>query len=173
MRLRNIPEAKNIVENSPFVIQQPDSLRGNWRDFWKNDHPVHLEVGMGKGRFLMEMSQRHPENNYLGMELYDSVLLRAIQRRQALEEPLLNLYFLCADARTLPEIFAGREVQKIYLNFSDPWPKRATPKGGSRPGSFWRGTARSCRRKGRWSSKPTTAACLSFLCRKCGNPAGF
>lgn len=123
MRLRNIPEAKNIVENSPFVIQQPDSLRGNWANFWKNDHPVHLEVGMGKGRFLMEMSRRHPENNYLGMELYDSVLLRAIQRRQALEEPLLNLYFLCADARTLPEIFAEREVQKIYLNFSDPWPK--------------------------------------------------
>ncbi len=123
MRLRNIPEAKNIVENSPFVIQQPDSLRGNWENFWKNGHAVHLEVGMGKGRFLMEMSRRHPENNYLGMELYDSVLLRAIQRRQALEEPLFNLYFLCADARTLPEIFAEREVQKIYLNFSDPWPK--------------------------------------------------
>ena len=112
MRLRNIPEAKNIVENSPFVIQQPDSLRGNWRDFWKNDHPVHLEVGMGKGRFLMEMSQRHPENNYLGMELYDSVLLRAIQRRQALEEPRLNQYFLLAAARTRPEILEGRVVEK-------------------------------------------------------------
>lgn len=123
MRLRNIPEAKNIVANSPFVIQKPDTLRGNWKEFWKNGHAVHLEVGMGKGRFLMEMSRRHPENNYLGMELYDSVLLRAIQRRQALEEPLENLYFLCADARTLPEIFAEREVQKIYLNFSDPWPK--------------------------------------------------
>lgn len=123
MRLRNIPEAKNIVANSPFVIQKPDTLRGNWKEFWKNGHAVHLEVGMGKGRFLMEMSRRHPENNYLGMELYDSVLLRAIQRRQALEEPLENLYFLCADARTLPEIFAERDVQKIYLNFSDPWPK--------------------------------------------------
>lgn len=123
MRLRNIPEAKNIVENSPFVIQNPCSLRGAWNKFWQNNHPIHLEVGMGKGMFLMEMSQRRPENNYLGMELYDSVLLRAIQKRQTMEKPMENLYFLCADARMLPDIFAEKEIQKIYLNFSDPWPK--------------------------------------------------
>lgn len=123
MRLRNIPEAKDIVENSPFVIQQPCRLRGNWKDVWHNDKPIHLEVGMGKGRFLMEMSLRHSENNYLGMELYDSVLLRAIQRRQAMEAESENLFFLCTDARMLPEIFAEDEIQKIYLNFSDPWPK--------------------------------------------------
>lgn len=123
MRLRNIPEAKEIVENSPYVIQDPCRLRGHWREFWQNDRPTHLEVGMGKGRFLMEMSLRHPENNHLGMELYDSVLLRAIQRRQSMEEDPDGLYFLCMDARLLPEIFAPGEVQKIYLNFSDPWPK--------------------------------------------------
>lgn len=123
MRLRNIPEAKKIVADSPFVIQNPSSLRGGWAKFWQNSHPLHLEVGMGKGMFLMEMSQKHPENNYLGIELYDSVLLRAIQRRQTLEAPMENLYFLCVDARMLPEIFAENEVQKIYLNFSDPWPK--------------------------------------------------
>lgn len=123
MRLRNIPEAKDIVENSPFVIQKPCRLRGNWKDVWRNDKPIHLEVGMGKGRFLMEMSLRHSENNYLGMELYDSVLLRAIQRRQAMEAERENLFFLCTDARMLPEIFAEDEIQKIYLNFSDPWPK--------------------------------------------------
>lgn len=123
MRLRNIPEAKEIVENSPFVIQNPCGLRGAWDAFWQNTHPIHLEVGMGKGMFLMEMSRRHPENNYLGMELYDSVLLRAIQKRNTLENPTENLYFLCADARILPDIFAEREIQKIYLNFSDPWPK--------------------------------------------------
>ncbi|MCI8814525.1 MAG: tRNA (guanosine(46)-N7)-methyltransferase TrmB [Lachnospiraceae bacterium] len=123
MRLRNIPEAKNIVENSPFVVQNPCCLRGAWNKFWQNTHPIHLEVGMGKGMFLMEMSQRHPENNYLGMELYDSVLLRAIQKRQTMEKPMENLYFLCADARMLPDIFAEKEIQKIYLNFSDPWPK--------------------------------------------------
>ena len=112
MRLRNIPEAK-----------QPCRLRGSWKDVWHNDKPIHLEVGMGKGRFLMEMSLRHSENNYLGMELYDSVLLRAIQRRQAMEAESENLFFLCTDARMLPEIFAEDEIQKIYLNFSDPWPK--------------------------------------------------
>ncbi len=123
MRLRNIPEAKAIVENSPFVVQQPFALRGNWAGLWQNNHPIHLEVGMGKGRFLMEMAQKHPENNYLGMELYDSVLLRAVQKRQAMDEPLENLYFLCMDARMLPEIFGEKEIQRIYLNFSDPWPK--------------------------------------------------
>lgn len=123
MRLRNIPEAKDIVAHSPFVVQNPALLRGGWDELWKNTHPIHLEIGMGKGRFLMEMSLKHPENNYLGMELYDSVLLRAIQKRQAMEERLENLYFLCTDARTLPEIFGKNEVSKIYLNFSDPWPK--------------------------------------------------
>lgn len=123
LRLRNIPEAKEIVEGSPFVIQEPARLRGRWSQFWQNSRPLHLEAGMGKGKFLMEMSQKHPENNYLGMERYGSVLLRAIQRRQALERPLGNLYFLCTDARMLPDIFGEKEVQKIYLNFSDPWPK--------------------------------------------------
>lgn len=123
MRLRNIPEAKDIVRNSPFVIQEPCRMRGRWEKLWDNGHPVHLEVGMGKGRFLMEMSLRHAENNYLGMELYDSVLLRALQRRRSMEEAMENLYFLCTDARMLPEIFAEGEIQKIYLNFSDPWPK--------------------------------------------------
>lgn len=123
MRLRNIPEAKDIVKNSPFVVQDPPALRGLWASLWQNNRPIHLEVGMGKGQFLMEMAQKHPENNYLGMELYDSVLLRAIQRRQTLDAPLENLYFLCMDARMLPEIFDKKEIQKIYLNFSDPWPK--------------------------------------------------
>ncbi len=123
MRLRNIPEAKDIVSNSPFVIQEPERLRGAWKNLWKNTGPIHLEIGMGKGQFLMEMSRKHPEINYLGMELYDSVLLRALQRRQALEEPLENLYFLCTDARRLPEFFGKNEISKIYLNFSDPWPK--------------------------------------------------
>lgn len=123
MRLRNIPEAKDIVADSPYVIQEPALWRGRWDSLWKAPRPIHLEIGMGKGRFLMEMSRNHPENNYLGMELYDSVLLRAIQKRQSLDEPLENLYFLCTDARTLTDIFGKNEVRKIYLNFSDPWPK--------------------------------------------------
>ena len=90
------------------------------------DQPLHIEVGMGKGRFLMDMAKLHPEINYVGIEMYDSVLLRALQKRERLEgegEKLTNLMFMCIDARLLPEIFEKGEVQKIYLNFSDPWPK--------------------------------------------------
>lgn len=87
---------------------------------------IHLEVGMGKGRFLMDMARLHPEINYIGIEMYDSVLLRAIQKREALAEEgenLSNLMFMRMDARLLPEVFEKGEVAKIYLNFSDPWPK--------------------------------------------------
>ena len=81
---------------------------------------------MGKGRFLMDMASRHPEINYVGVEMYDSVLLRALQKRERMEadgEKLDNLKFMCIDARILPDIFEKGEVQRIYLNFSDPWPK--------------------------------------------------
>ena len=90
------------------------------------EQPIHSEVGMGKGRFLMDMAKLHPEINYIGIEMYDSVLLRALQKREKLEEAgekLDNLKFMCMDARLLPEIFEKGEVDKIYLNFSDPWPK--------------------------------------------------
>ena len=76
---------------------------------------------MGKGQFLMELARRNPDINYLGMERYSSVLLRALQKME--EEPLPNLYFLCEDAAELPEMFAKEELNRIYLNFSDPWPK--------------------------------------------------
>ena len=92
------------------------------------DQPLHIEVGMGKaGRFLMDMAKLHPETNYVGIEMYDSVLLRALQKRERLERDrernLRILKFMCVDARLLPEIFEKGEVQKIYLNFSDPWLK--------------------------------------------------
>ena len=89
-------------------------------------HPLHIEIGMGKGRFLMDMARLHPEVNYVGIEMYDSVLLRALQKRAELEEkglPINNCWFIREDARLLPEIFAPGEVGRIYLNFSDPWPK--------------------------------------------------
>ena len=97
-----------------------------WDKVFPQNQPVHLEVGMGKGRFLMDMARLHPEINYIGIEMYDSVLLRAIQKREALAEEgenLSNLMFMRMDARLLPEVFEKGEVAKIYLNFSDPWPK--------------------------------------------------
>ena len=122
MRLRNIPGADEVVGNSPFVIQRPEEQRGKWKDIFGNGNPIHIEVGMGKGKFITEMALRNPDINYIGIERYTSVLLRAVQKREKLEE-IPNLYYLCIDARELPRIFAKAEVERIYLNFSDPWPK--------------------------------------------------
>ena len=126
MRLRNIPGAKDAIEESIYVVQEPQVYKGQWENVFKQARPLHIEVGMGKGRFLMDMARLHPEINYVGIEMYDSVLLRAIQKREALAEEglqLPNLMFMRMDARLLPEVFEKGEVEKIYLNFSDPWPK--------------------------------------------------
>ena len=123
MRLRNIPGSKEVIADSAYVIQDPQKNKGKWKEVFGNDHPVHIEVGMGKGRFIMDMARLHPENNYIGIEMYVSVLLRAVQKREKMEEELPNLYFVRMDARILPEVFEKGEVDRIYLNFSDPWPK--------------------------------------------------
>ena len=122
MRLRNIRGSKDVIASCPFVVQEPESCRGRWAEVFGNENPIHIEVGMGKGRFLMDMAVLHPEINYIGIEMYDSVLLRAVQKREKLETELKNLFFIRMDARQLPEVFAEGEVDRIYLNFSDPWP---------------------------------------------------
>jgi tRNA (guanine-N7-)-methyltransferase len=121
MRLRNIPGATEAIEKSEFCINEPMLLKSKWHDFFKNDNPIHIEIGMGKGRFLMDLAQANPNINYIGIERYTSVLLRAVQKMDELH--LENVHFLCIDAKTLNEIFEKNEVDKIYLNFSDPWPK--------------------------------------------------
>ena len=121
MRLRHIPGSEQQIEESPFVISGPEEFRGQWNMFFGNENPLHIEVGMGKGRFITELAAAHPEINYIGIERYTSVLLKAVEKRSLLFLP--NLYFLCVDARTLPDIFAEGEVDRIYLNFSNPWPK--------------------------------------------------
>ena len=122
MRLRNIPGAKEAVMESAFVVQRPQEKKGGWAQVYPQTGPIHIEVGMGKGQFLMELARRNPQVNYLGIEMYDSVLLRALQRMAEIDE-LPNLLVMREDARLLPEIFRKGEVEKIYLNFSDPWPK--------------------------------------------------
>lgn len=123
MRLRNIPGSKEVITQSDCVVQEPEKQKGKWSELFGNDHPLHIEVGMGKGRFIMDQAARNPDINYVGIEMYDSVLLRAVQKRESREEPLGNLYFIRMDARNLEEVFAEQEVDRIYLNFSDPWPK--------------------------------------------------
>jgi tRNA (guanine-N7-)-methyltransferase len=121
MRLRNIPGADEVVANSPYCIQVPTEHKGNWSAVFENDHPIHIEIGMGKGRFIMDLARLNPNINYIGIVRYTSVLLRAVQKIE--ENPLPNVRFLCEDAANLPDIFAAEEVKRIYLNFSDPWPK--------------------------------------------------
>ncbi len=123
MRLRNIQGSREAIAASACVVHEPERNRGRWKEVFGNSSPIHIEVGMGKGRFIMEMAALHPENNYIGIEMYDSVLLRAVQKWQKLEEKPANLLFIRMDARTLPEVFDEGEVERIYLNFSDPWPK--------------------------------------------------
>lgn len=123
MRLRNIPRAEAVIAESDLVIQDPTEKRGSWKTVFGNDQPVHIEVGMGKGKFITELAAAHPEINYIGIERYTSVLLRAVEKLEKQEEKPTNLYFLCVDAADLPEIFDKGEVDRIYLNFSDPWPK--------------------------------------------------
>jgi len=121
MRLRHIPGSEEEIAASPYVIQNPSGKKGCWKDVFGNENPIEIEIGMGKGRFIMEQATLHPNINYVGIERYPSVLLRGLQKRAELE--LNNIYFMCVDAKNLTEIYAPGEVEKIYLNFSDPWPK--------------------------------------------------
>ena len=121
MRPRHIPGAEQMIEESPYVIHEPKEKKGTWKEIFGNDHPIHIEIGMGKGQFIIEMAKRNPEINYVGIERYSTVLVKALRKRE--QEELGNLYFMCMDARLLAEVFAPGEVAKIYLNFSDPWPK--------------------------------------------------
>ncbi|MCI8318052.1 MAG: tRNA (guanosine(46)-N7)-methyltransferase TrmB [Lachnospiraceae bacterium] len=124
MRLRNIPGSRETIAASEYVVHEDvmKEKRGKWNTVFGNDHPVYLEVGMGKGRFITELAALYPERNYIGIEKYSSVLLRALEKREQHEE-LTNLFFLRMDAEELPEVFGPNEVSGIYLNFSDPWPK--------------------------------------------------
>ena len=121
MRLRHIKGAEEEIAESPYVVQDPQSLKGRWHEFFGNDNPIRIEVGMGKGKFIMELAQMNPDINYVGIERCSSVLLRGLQKRAELE--LSNIYFMRIDALELVDVFAEDEVERIYLNFSDPWPK--------------------------------------------------
>jgi tRNA (guanine-N7-)-methyltransferase len=121
MRLRNIKGSREMIDKSEYVVHKPDKYKGKWKYMFENDHEVHVEIGMGKGKFIMEQAISHPENNYIGIEKYSSVLIRALEKRR--ETMLSNLYFIRFDAENLNDIFDVDDIARIYLNFSDPWPK--------------------------------------------------
>ena len=127
MRLRNIPGAHDYLNSHPLVIKNETRYRGTWAETFEHpENPIHIEIGMGKGKFLLTLAKQNPNINYIGIERYSSVLLRALEQFDNNEEyqNLSNVRFICMDAGNLPEVFAVGEVGKIYLNFSDPWPKK-------------------------------------------------
>lgn len=121
MRLRNVTGSREMIADSRFVVHDPFDHKGKWKEVFGNTNPVHIEIGMGKGRFIMDLAAAKPDVNYIGIEKYSTVLLRATQKMA--ENELPNLCFIRMDAEDICEVFDKEEVAKIYLNFSDPWPK--------------------------------------------------
>ena len=123
MRLRNIPGSEEVLENSNYVINDPKKFKENWNTVFENKNPIHIEIGMGKGKFIVTLAKQNPEINFIGIEKYSSVLLRAVQKLQEEENDLRNLRLICIDAKEIEDVFGMEEIKKLYLNFSDPWPK--------------------------------------------------
>ena len=122
MRLKHVKGAEDYVFDSPLVENDPTQYRGRWAAAaFGNNAPIHIEIGMGKGQFITALAQRNPGVNYVGIEKYSSVLMRAVQKQEQLQLP--NLRFIRMDAEDIELVFAPGEVDRIYLNFSDPWPK--------------------------------------------------
>lgn len=143
MRLRNIPRAEGVLQAHPIVVKNAKDYKGKWNQVFGNTYPVHIEIGMGKGTFLLTLAERNPEINYIGIERYSSVLLRAVEKYEercggealllmdegetqkfTIHKEVPNIRFICMDAAEIEEVFAPGETEKVYLNFSDPWPKK-------------------------------------------------
>ena len=121
MRLRNVPGSREAIAESNLAINEPQVLKGKWNEEFGNNNPIRIEIGMGKGRFITQLALENPDINYVGIEKYSSVLIRAIEKCQDIEVP--NLRFIRMDAEYICDVFNKEEVDRIYLNFSDPWPK--------------------------------------------------
>ena len=121
MRLKKVPGALERIEASDYVIKDGKEYFGKYETLFEKKQPIHIEIGMGKGKFITEMAQLHPEINYIGIEKFDSVLIRALEKQEEME--LSNLKLMRLDAEMIDEVF-NHEIDRIYLNFSDPWPKK-------------------------------------------------
>ncbi|BCN32999.1 tRNA (guanosine(46)-N7)-methyltransferase TrmB [Anaeromicropila herbilytica] len=121
MRLRNVKGAREKIESNQYVIENPSEYKGKWDELFKNNNPIHIEIGMGKGKFIKELADSNRDINYIGIEKFSSVLIRALEKREELISD--NLYYIRMDAESIMDIFDKDEVKRIYLNFSDPWPK--------------------------------------------------
>ena len=125
MRLRNIKGANKIIEESKYIILDPETKKNKWKEVFKNNNPIHIEIGMGKGDFIIGMAKKYKDINFIGIEMYDSVIVKAVQKLENEEIP--NLRLIRMDANKIEDVF-NKEIDLIYLNFSDPWPKNRTAK---------------------------------------------
>lgn len=121
MRLKHIKGSSEKIENSNYVIKNPNEYRGLWNKVFGNNNPIYIEIGMGKGKFIYENALEYPDINFIGIEKYDSVMVRAVEKLE--NSNLTNVKLIRMDATEIEQIF-DHEVDKIYLNFSDPWPKK-------------------------------------------------
>lgn len=119
MRLKNVKDADKAIEKCDLVIKNPKSYKGKYKKIFGNNNPIHLEIGMGKGNFIINMAKTFKNINFIGIEMYDSVMVRAVEK---LKDDIPNLRFIKIDATNIEEIF-DKEIDTLYLNFSDPWPK--------------------------------------------------
>lgn len=123
MRLKHKPWAAEYIQQHPdVIIPNPEDYKGKWNEAFGNDNPIHIEVGTGKGQFVLGMALQNPDTNYIGIELFDSVIVCALEKIEAENKPS-NLRLLKVDGAKLEEFFTKGDVDRVYLNFSDPWPK--------------------------------------------------
>lgn len=172
MRLKNITGSREVVAESPYVVQEAvqQSCPGKWKEIFGNDCPVFVEIGMGKGKFIHTMAKEHPDINYVGIEKYSSVLLRAIQKME--QEELPNLKFMRMDAENVDKVFGIGEVDRIYLNFSDPWPKDRHAKRRLPSREFLARYDRILKRDGRLEFKTDNRELFDFAVEEL-EPAGW
>lgn len=121
MRQRNVKNKENIINNSRYIILSPNDYIGCWNKLFQNDNPIYVEIGMGKGQFILENAKRYPDINFIGIEKFDSIMALALKKID--KEELTNLRVIRMDANIIEKVF-HKEVDKIFLNFSDPWPKK-------------------------------------------------
>lgn len=121
MRLRNVKGSRETIAANEYTLKDLTSYKGSWKEKITGGKPLYIEIGMGKGKFVIEMAKKYPDFFFIGIEKYSSVLVRALEKIE--EEPLSNLRFIRMDAENIVDIFEKGEVDQIYLNFSDPWPK--------------------------------------------------
>ncbi len=125
MRLKNVKGADKVIEASKYIILKPEDYKGKWKEVFNNSNPIHIEIGMGKGDFIIGMAKAHPDINFIGIEMYDSVIVKAVNKLE--NEEINNIRLIRMDARLIEDVF-DKEIDLIYLNFSDPWPKNRNAK---------------------------------------------